>query len=314
MGCGMKLNRLKMVVTVLGLSLASSTIATAEGVERTFLGFGRLFTNDILGDGHDRWQTGSLQTSRVWGPRRQDILPENMGEILEFRLNFQSVAPWDLTRNDVNDRQYAPALTIGVHTHFKPQNWVFDLGIEASILGPQNGIEAFQNRIHDLVGSDRISPVVSANQAANRVVFGVSSEAYRQIALSEKTTFTPFVETRYGLESYFRVGGDLMIGNIAKRDLAVRDAVSGFKYPTVIHAERGTSVIVGADTAWVETSALFPEGSTVDLTNVRHRVRAGILHKRSKFDGFYGVTWLSPEFDQQPSGQVVGSLRLDFRF
>ena len=40
----------------------------AAAQDRVTLGWGRLLTNDLLGDGRDRWRTGSYTLSRVRGP------------------------------------------------------------------------------------------------------------------------------------------------------------------------------------------------------------------------------------------------------
>ncbi len=306
--------KLTLILAMLGTLALSPGSAWSEDSDRTFLGYGRLFTNDLLGDGHDRWQTGSLQTSRVWGPRRQDIVPETFGDLLELRITGQVAAPWDLTRTTAGDRRFATALTFGVHTHFKPNNWQYSLGLHASIIGKKNGIEAMQSKIHEAVGADQLSDFTSSSQIGNQTVLGFTGEASRQIQLSERVNVTPFIEARKGLEDMIRVGGDLRISTIGQKDFYVRDGVTGTLYPTVIHPEEGTAFIIGADTAWVEGSRLLPDNDWATLTQERHRVRLGLLRKGERFSGFYGLTWLSPEFDEQGSGQVVGSLRLDFAF
>ena len=39
----------------------------AQAQDLTRLGYGYLLTNDFIGDGQDRWRTGSIASSRVWG-------------------------------------------------------------------------------------------------------------------------------------------------------------------------------------------------------------------------------------------------------
>jgi hypothetical protein len=50
-------------VMALTVSLASSVAAQ----DRVTLGWGRMFTNDVFGDGKDRWKTGSYTVSRIRG-------------------------------------------------------------------------------------------------------------------------------------------------------------------------------------------------------------------------------------------------------
>ena len=45
-----------------------------------------------------------------------------------------------------------------------------------------------------------------------------------------------------------------------------------------------------------------------------HAVEAGLRWRGEKSEVFYGVTHLSREFQGQPTGQTVGSLRLKLRF
>ena len=41
---------------------------------------------------------------------------------------------------------------------------------------------------------------------------------------------------------------------------------------------------------------------------------AGVAWTGEKSSAFYGLTYLAPEFDSQPQGQVIGSVNLNFRF
>ena len=56
------------------------------------LGYGLLFTNDFFGDGRDRWRTGSLVSSRVFGsPKMNRTLPRREA-LNELRLFSQIIA------------------------------------------------------------------------------------------------------------------------------------------------------------------------------------------------------------------------------
>ena len=50
------------------LAMTLPIAAQAQTPERQFLGWGRLFNNDFLGDGQDRWRTGSYTISVLKGP------------------------------------------------------------------------------------------------------------------------------------------------------------------------------------------------------------------------------------------------------
>lgn len=53
------------IALALSLTVAVGS-AQADPYEK--LGYGRLMTNDFLGDGEDRWRTGSWTSSRAWVP------------------------------------------------------------------------------------------------------------------------------------------------------------------------------------------------------------------------------------------------------
>ena len=62
-----------LFVLALGLSLllgfSTEQLAAVDLAEdkqkKHFIGYGRLITNDVFGDGKDRWRTGSFSSSRV---------------------------------------------------------------------------------------------------------------------------------------------------------------------------------------------------------------------------------------------------------
>ena len=71
---------------------------------------------------------------------------------------------------------------------------------------------------------------------------------------------------------------------------------------------------LGADAAWVAESIYLPESLGYDLTDARLRVRGGIRYVSDKWDAYYGLAWLSEEFEAQPEGQFVGTFQIRFGF
>ena len=74
----------------------------AEGLsedkqKRHFIGYRRLTTNDVLGDGKDRWRTGSFSSSRIWGQKWKGELPQEFAELVEARFLGEIIAPSDLS-------------------------------------------------------------------------------------------------------------------------------------------------------------------------------------------------------------------------
>ena len=192
------------------------------------------------------------------------------------------------------------------------------LGGDIAVVGPQTGLDHFQDFIHDVVGGSEMSPAVRGAQIGDDVVPTAVIETGRSFALGGTAQVRPFVEGRWGLETLVRVGFDLRFGQGAPRDLRMRDEVTGQRY-RVYRTDRETSqgftFVVGGDIAHVSESELLPGSRGFDLTDYRSRLRAG-LHwdGRQGHRAFYGLTWLSEEFEAQREGQFLGSIRLDIAF
>lgn len=301
-----------LIATLLAV-LTLATPAMAEG--RYTLGWGRLFSNDQIGDGRDRWQSGAYSVSRVRGHEWTGSLPSRLGDILEFRGHSAIVAPSSLTTPPAWDRRYAGILSLGLHSHFAWKGNEVALGGDLVFTGPQTGVSGFHRWSHDLMGLTEPSQSLLDNQIGNALHPTLVAELGRTLSFGDTARLRPFAELRAGVETLVRVGGDLTIGPMGADDLLLRDPVTGQRYRAVEGSrDDGFSLTLGADVAQVFNSALLPEGGAATLADSRHRLRAGLHWQGKRTSTFYGVTWLSPEFDQQPQGQLVGSLSLNLRF
>lgn len=287
---------------------------TAPDAGRQYLGRATLVTNDSLGDLRDRWRTGGVQGSLIWGPVWQGRAPGVAGRMIELRWGAQVIAPASLTRPDPRDRPYAGALSLGLHTHFARGGFDMALGADLVMTGPQTGLDGLQAALHDLAGISPPSAVVRGAQIANGLHPPLVFEAGRDLRLGENATLRPFVEARWGDETLIRLGGDLMLGTAGQGGLPIRDAVSGHRYAGVRGTGRGLALVVGADVAHVADSIYLPAVRGLVPSDTRARVRLGLHHQGRRASVFYGVTWLGTEFAAQPEGQAVGSLRLQFDF
>lgn len=285
--------------------------ASAE-TDRITLGWGRLFTNDALGDGRDRWRTGSYTLSRVRGPQWDGVLPATIGEILEMRLRAETIAPADLVTPEPDDRRYTGLLGLGLHTHFLMQGIETSAGMDIVATGPQTGLGRFQRGVHDLLNLPR--PQVLGDQIEDGIYAQATVEMARTFNLGSGTV-RPFVELQGGVENLVRAGTDLSFGNFTKGALMVREAVTGQRYRAVpLDRIEGYSVTLGADTARVFDSVYLPDGGSAELSDQRNRVRVGLHWQGQKSEVFYGLTWMGKEFEQQPKSQVLGSVNLRLRF
>jgi hypothetical protein len=293
---------------------AEKTDAVQTPPARATIGWGRFFNNDYIGDGKDRWRTSSYTLSQVRGPAWAGDLPSSFGTLREFRLRAENIAPASLSAPSADDRRYAGALSFGVHSHFQQGQEEISLGADMVVIGPQTGLSRLQDALHDEFGLPDGAASYDA-QFPNTVKLAITGEVGRDIALGKSLTLRPFVEGQVGVETLARAGVDLTLGNLAKDSLLLRDASTGQRYSAAKGPlGKGVSLTLGGDVARVEDSFYLPSGGAVTRSPTRSRLRAGVNWQGEKSFVFFGMTHLSPEFDEQPTGQTLGSLSLLMRF
>ncbi len=295
------------------LLILAASVASADDRSWSRIGHGRLSVNDLFGDRIDRWRTGSVAASYVFGPAWTGRLPDVPGQVLEFRILGEVIAPARLDLPWMMDRPYSQALSLGLHTHFDRGGWQVAMGADAVITGPQTGLSDFQMFLHRATGFDHmIHPAVAAAQTPNGVHGSGVVEVGRDLSLGG-ATLRPFAELRAGVEDMARVGLDLTIGPFGQGELLVRDPVTGHRYRAVTRPTPGVAFVAGADVAKVWESLHLPS-ATNTLTDARYRLRAGVHVQRDTWAGFYGLTWLGKEFVGQRESQLIGALRIQIRF
>jgi len=289
--------------------------SAAMAQDRVRLGYGRLVTNDLIGDGHDRWRTASVASSRIWGPEWTGGAPGGFGQLLELRLGAEIIGPENINTPGAGDRPYAGAISIGLHTHFQTALAEFALGGDLVFTGPQTQLDDFQDFAHDILGGRELGRGTRQNQISNDVNPTAVVEMGRTLRFGSAGQLRPFVEARAGVETLVRMGADVNFGGFAQETLLVRDPVTGHRYQTIGNDAAGFSFMMGADIAHVEDSEFLPESRGFALSDARSRVRAG-LHYQSAAGhrAFYGLTWLDKEFKGQQDSQIVGSVRLHIDF
>lgn len=285
-----------------------------QAQEHARIGYGRLINNDFIATGQDRWRTGSVQSSRLWGRGWTGAVPSQPGEILELRFGAEIIAPDDLTNPAPGDRPYATALSAGLHTHFDRNGIEIALGADLVMTGPQTRLDRLQGAFHDLVGVEKASAATRAAQVGNAIYPTLVAEAGREFDLSGTARMRPFLEARAGIETLVRAGVDVTFGEVGRGELMVRDSVSGQRYRTIGGDFTGYAFVLGGDIASVADSQFLPSSSGVEVRDMRSRLRAGVHWQGRQMAAFYGVTWLSKEFRGQDEGQFVGSIRLDLNF
>ncbi|PIE11259.1 MAG: hypothetical protein CSA72_03830 [Rhodobacterales bacterium] len=290
----------------------SSLCAPAQAEPRETLGWGRLFTNDRIGDRGDRWRTGSYHLSLVRGPNWEGHAPARPGALLEYRLRAEIISPAQLSGPGPDDRPYVGAISLGVHSHWQPQHWQLEAGGDLVAVGPSTGLSGFHRWAHDAMSSPRLGSVED-RQLDDALHLSFSTEAARPVDLGERVWLRPFVAAQAGPETLVRAGADMFFGGLGRHDLLVRDQVTGQLIRAVEGEHAALAIVLGADAARVTDSAWLPE--PVEAKDVRLRARAG-LHWQISDDMsfFYGATWLSEEFEAQSEPQVLGGLKVNLNF
>jgi Outer membrane protein LpxR len=285
-----------------------------QSQERHKIGYGLLFTNDLLGDGHDRWRTGSVTSSRLYGQDWQGQAPTQFGALLELRLQGQIVQPANLKVVNAVDRPWAGALTAELNSHMQRGSNEISLGGGLAVVGPQTQLDRVQSWLHGLVSAPKVSDVVLNGQVENRIQPLISAEVGRAMTLSDRIELRPFVEARAGDETYLRAGLDLTYGQLAQGGLLVPETVTGQRYRTIQGEATGFTLTAGADIAYVSDSIYLPDSNGYDLAESRRRARVGLRWQGESASAFYGLTYLGKEFIGQSESQLTGSLQLQLRF
>ncbi len=303
------------IFVALGLSFGLCTSATGFELKKNLIGRVAVFTNDFLGDGHDRWRSGSYFRSTFSGPVWTGDLPET-NPILEFRVRGETISPEDATVAPVaGTRPYVGVVAAGLFGHFRHNGTGYRIGGELVATGPQTGVANFVEYAHDLLGFP--APLATSGQLGDAFYPTINAEAFRLIPRSGRRSFDvrPFVEVQAGVETYVRVGADAIFGNSADGALMTRDPVTGqLVTVTTVRRQHGLMPSIGADVAYVASSAYLPSSSGLEVENVRMRARAGARYRSGGRDLFFGMTWLGPEYKGQKSGQVIGSVSFNYSF
>ncbi|MFT5004559.1 MAG: hypothetical protein ACI8YI_000165 [Paracoccaceae bacterium] len=302
---------------IIFLVLFATATATHAG-EKTWLGKARLWNNDEIGDRKDRWRTGSYSLSYIRGSEWNGRLPSGVGELVEYRVRGEVIAPESLyVATPATDRRLVGVFQVGAFTHLAVKGLDVSFGVDMVFTGAQTGMVNFQSLIHQALGYT-VTPI-AGSQLGNAVYPTLNGEVSRRYQLSDdgerQVVFRPFIEGQVGVETYVRVGGDFTFGLSGPGDFKVRDVTTGQRNIAVKGSQkRGISYLLGGDVAYVQSSQYLPAALGPVVEAMRVRLRGGIYVEEGQKSLFYGVTWLGKEYEGQSSGQILGSVSLRFKF
>lgn len=296
-------------LTLLVLSCAAPAV---EAQERERLGQARLFSNDLIGDGRDRWRSGAYWVSDVRGVPWDGQLPDSVGAVMEYRFRGEVIAPININNPDPADRLFAGVLSVGAHTHLDWHGYELSFGADVVVMGEQTGIRHMQEAVHDIFSLP--SSNVDNHQVENGVYLHGTLEVGREFTFGN-TRLRPFVELQAGVETMARAGFDWTIGGYGTGGLRLRDVTTGQRISAIDSPDdHGFSFLLGGDVAYVDSSRYLPENRGYTPEDTRYRLRAGVNYAFGHSNIFYGMTYLSEEFEGQTGGQTVGSLTVALEF
>lgn len=305
----MRIAALATIMATPFVTPAAAQTDRSDGARRT-LGRAHLFTNDYLGDGHDRWRTGSFSYSLLRGQDWQGRPPEAPFSLMEYRWRSALIAAGRVGRDRV-DRPHVGELTFGLHSHAALGALDLAFGVDLVALGPQTRMADFQRRFHDRFGLD--GPYGTDMAIADAVRLEGHFALSGTMPLSRNIALRPFAEMAVGVEDRATIGADLFLGPIWDGALLVRDETTGHPVLAIAGPRHGLTVTLGADWTAVGQSLYLPDGYKAE--DQRLRARAGLHWQISaRHSMFYGLSWHEREFVGQEEDQVVGALRLAWMF
>lgn len=290
------------------LTLASLSAGAAAAEPSSSLSFAHLFSNDFIGDGQDRWHSGSY----VFSILKEFEDSGGASDVVEFRFRSEIIAPSNLARPAPSDRPYAGVLSFGVHQYVQRKGIETAVGVDLVTVGDQTGMLDFQRGFHRLFGAGDFGQVLQIGNAIYPTLLGEMAES---VELSEVVSMRPFVEAQAGVETFVRAGVDLEFGRACRGRFKIRDVTTGQRYPAFACPDIPSTVAsVGLDVARVFDSQYLPSSTGPSFSSTRSRIRLG-LHRTGELSSvFYGLTWLGEEFDGQSGGQLIGSISISLSF
>ena len=290
--------------------------------------------NDWLGDGNDRYKSAGVTQSWVIPEIRmsQERWIEGNTSALELQVRGFIATPDNTEIGGApGDRPFAQYAGVGAHlrTMQRPvrmgaQTFVWQetrAGVEVGYQGEPLPFFEIMEMVHG-EGGVLITPT---NTIDGELLANLEARRTLRIHMDLPTAdlqFAPFVQGSAGMrENSARLGMDVIYGgNLAGRTWN-HDPAIGTMMPGASKPKKGYqwAVWVGGDVGYVATDAMLDggfsgDGPSVTKERVTTRFRTGFLFGYDPIAFSYTVTWLSPEFTQQPQGQLVGAITVKYRF
>lgn len=310
---------------------AESTEINPEGI----------FWNDFLVDGQDRWKSGGVTQSYTLPERVFDTRPwtpwrDGRASGIEVQVRGLVVTPDNTAAPELGpeDRPYAQYLGIGgyLRSDARPRPaplgttmGVEDrVGVEVGWIGEPLFFFDAQDRLHDVIGMGETHST-EANSVGDGFLANIEARRtlrfHRDMGAAD-VALAPYVDLSLGMrQTAARAGVNGFVGG----DLSARhwnmDPATGAVIPGAWQARPGLhwAVYAGADVGAVANDALLGgtaglSGPSADPETVVARARAGLVVGWGRVAVSYGLAWMSPEFEGQDEGQLVGAVSVKLPF
>ncbi|MEM9062037.1 MAG: lipid A-modifier LpxR family protein [Pseudomonadota bacterium] len=290
--------------------------------------------NDRIGDGEDRYKTGGMTQSWVFPETlflEDRLIP---GRVSALELQGRGfIATPDNTRagGSVNDRPFVQYVGVGAYlrTWGPPERLDADTtgaletraGIEVGWQGEPLPLFEIQEALHDNT-QVTLSPT---NTVDGEFLVNLELEGVYRRQTSNRFVdldIAPFVRVSAGMrENSIRAGMDVIVGSSLGARTWNREPAIGALIPGGSQERNGFhwALWIGGDVGYIASDVFLDGGFTADGPDVGReeltmRLRAGIMMEYDPFAIVYSINWLSPEFDLQPEGQMIGAISLKYRF
>ena len=342
---------MKSVLTAAGAAFLALSAATAQAgdeageqargwqwlAETNEIETQGVFWNDRYGDGRDRWKTGGITQSYVFPERifHDGRWLDGRASALELNLRASVMTPDDTSNAgaDPDDRPYAQYAGVGLHFRSiaRPRPLTPEIGLQVEDrVGVELGWQGdplplfdIQEKLHDMAGtggdmgnpSNVIDGEVLANLEGRRTWRLHRGGAVRDIELA------PFVQGSLGMrEVSVRAGADLFVGSALEGRTWGSDPATGAVIAGDSMHRDGFewTLFLGGDVGYVAHDAFLDggfaaDGPAVDRSEIVGRARAGVLLEHGNVGLGFSLNWLSPEFESQSEGQLIGAIQLKLR-
>lgn len=290
--------------------------------------------NDRIGDGKDRYKTGGM--TQAWVFPETLFLDERLipGRVSALELQGRGfIATPDNTQagGAATDRPFVQYVGVGAyHRSWSRPSRLSDnttgaletrAGVEVGWQGDPLPLFEIQEALHDNTQTN----INAANSVDSEFLLNLEIEGVYRRQTSTRfldLDIAPFLRLSTGMrENSVRAGADIILGSSLSARTWNHEPAIGALLPGGSKQREGFNwaIWVGGDAGFVASDAFLDGGFTADGPKVEResltfRVRAGLMLEYDPIAIVYSINWLSPEFESQPEGQVIGAVSLKYRF